>query len=101
MCQHTATLWRCTPLGYLVRTGEYAPRLDWLYAAFALVVALLSHARQRRSFYYAGILNLGLALFLIADHRDWFGRPAWAVAVIVAGLVALVTGVLLDRQARR
>jgi serine/threonine protein kinase len=88
------------PLGYLVRTGEYSPRLDWLYAAFAIVVIGLSQARQRRSFYYAGILNLGVALYLIADHRDWFDRPAWGIAVIVAGLLALGAGFLLDRRAR-
>lgn len=77
------------PLGYLVRTGEYGPRVDWFYAACALVIRVLSERRQRRSFYYAGLLNLGAALFLIAQHRDWFERPAWAVSLIVAGLVAL------------
>ena len=47
------------PLGYLVRTGEYSLRWDWLYAGFALAITLLSQRRQRRSFYYAGLLNLG------------------------------------------
>jgi serine/threonine protein kinase len=89
------------PLGYLVRTAEYSPRLDWLYAAFAVVVIGLSQARQRRSFYYAGILNLGVALYLIADHRAWFDRPGWGIAVIVAGLLALGAGFVLDRRARR
>ena len=89
------------PLGYLVRTGEYAARIDWLYAACATAIMLLSQCRQRRSFYYAGMLNLGIALYLIASHRQWFERPAWAVAVIAAGLTALAAGFALDRAERR
>jgi protein kinase-like protein len=89
------------PLGYLVRSGEYARRIDWLYAACATAIMLLSQRRQRRSFYYAGLLNLGIALYLIALHRNWFERPAWAVAVIATGLVALIVGFSLDRAERR
>jgi hypothetical protein len=89
------------PLGYLVRTGEYSPRIDWLYAACATIIMLLSQRRQRRSFYYAGMLNLGMALYLIAQHRHWFERPAWAIAVIAAGLTALAMGFALDRAARQ
>ena len=89
------------PLGYLVRTDEYSPRIDWLYAACATAIMLLSEPRQRRSFYYAGLLNLGGALYFIALHRHWFERPGWAIAVIAAGLVALATGFALDRARRR
>jgi hypothetical protein len=89
------------PLGWLVKTGEYSQRLDWLYAVFACGVMLLSHRRQRRSFYYAGLLNLANALFLIAYHREWFDRPAWAIALIAAGLIALGAGLFLDRRARQ
>jgi hypothetical protein len=89
------------PLGYLVRTGEYTPRIDWLYAGCATLIMLLSQRRQRRSFYYAGMLNLGIALYLIALHRDWFEQPSWAIAVITAGLAALVAGFALDRAERR
>ena len=88
------------PLGYLVRTAEYSPRYDWIYLALALLIALLSQTRQRRAFYYAGVLNTGAALFLIANHRDWFDRPLWAVAVIVAGLIVLGAGFVLDRRER-
>lgn len=88
------------PLGYLVRTGEYSLRFDWLYAVCALVIMLLSQPRQRRSFYYAGLLNLGAALYAVAEHREWFERPEWAVAVIAAGLIALATGFALDRAHR-
>ena len=41
-----------------------------------------------------------MALFFIAAHRDWFDRPAWGVAVIVVGLVALVIGFQLARSER-
>jgi serine/threonine protein kinase len=88
------------PLGYLVRTGDYSLRYDWIYLLMAIAIALLSQTRQRRAFYYAGVLNTGGALFLIADHRGWFDRPLWALAVIVTGLAALAAGFILDRRAR-
>ena len=88
------------PLGYLVRTGEYSRRYDWLYLALAITIALLSQKRQRRAFYYAGILNTGGALYLIAAHRHWFDKPAWAMVVITAGLVTLGIGFVLDRRQR-
>ena len=89
------------PLGYLVRTGEYSARFDWVYLVSALGIALVSQKRQRRSFYYAGLLNTGAALFLIADHRHWYDRPAWAMAVIAAGLIVLGMGFILERRSRR
>ena len=88
------------PLGYLVRSGEYSLRVDWIYAAAATTIVLLSERRQRRSFYYAGLLNLGIALILIASHRHWFERPGWALAVIAAGLLTLIAGFALDRAER-
>jgi serine/threonine protein kinase len=86
------------PVGWLVKTGEYPRHVDWLYAAAACSVMLLSHPRQRRSFYYAGVLNLGTALYFIASHYRWFDRPAWAVTLIAAGLAALGAGFLLHRR---
>ena len=88
------------PLGYLVRTAEYSLRYDWIYLGLALLIALLSQTRQRRAFYYAGVMNTGAALYLIANHRDWFERPLWAVAVIVAGLIVLGAGFVLDCRER-
>ena len=88
------------PLGYLVRAGEYSPRYDWIYLALALTIALLSQPRQRRAFYYAGVLNTGAALLWIADHRQWFDKPLWALAVIAVGLLTLGAGFVLDRRRR-
>ena len=88
------------PLGYLVRSGEYSLRWDWIYLVLALTVAFLSERRQRKSFYYAGLLNTGAALFLIADHRRWLDRPSWGGLLIVIGLLSLAAGFLLDRRSR-
>jgi hypothetical protein len=88
------------PIGYLVRTTEYSPRFDWAYLAVAGAVLLLSETRQRRSFYYAGLLNLGLALYFIASRRQWFDRPGWAMAIVAAGLATLGIGFALDRRGR-
>jgi hypothetical protein len=88
------------PLAYLVRTAEYSLRYDWIYLGLALAVTLLSERRQRKSFYYAGLLNTAAALYLIAEHRHWFDRPSWGVVLILLGLVALAAGFVLDRQSR-
>jgi hypothetical protein len=47
------------------------------------------------------MLNLGIALYVIALHRRLFERPAWAVPVIAAGLTGLAVGLALDRAERR
>ncbi|HET9270079.1 MAG TPA: hypothetical protein VFO31_18015, partial [Vicinamibacterales bacterium] len=88
------------PLAYLSETAEYSPRFDWMYLGLAVCIALLSHARQRRSFYYAGLINSGVALYLIAVRNEWFDRPAWAIAIVVVGLAALVAGFWLDARRR-
>jgi hypothetical protein len=87
-------------LAHLVQTGEYSLRIDWLYLLLAVGIALLSRRRQRRSFYFAGLLNGGIALFLIADHREWFDQPRWAMAVVASGLATLLAGYLVDRRRR-
>ena len=89
------------PLGYLSKTGEYSMRIDWMYLVLALLIAWLSQARQRKAFYYAGVLNAGWALWLIADHREWFDRPVWAVSVVAVGLALLAIGLLLAARERR
>ena len=89
------------PLAYLNETAQYARAFDWLYLGLAIGMALLSHQRQRKSFYYAGIVNTGAALWLLATHYEWFDRPAWAVALVVFGLCGLVIGLGLDARERR
>jgi serine/threonine protein kinase len=88
------------PLAMLSETMEYSKRFDWLYLMLAVGVALLSHQRQRRSFYYAGIVNAGVALYLIALRNEWFDRPAWAIALVAAGILALLAGFVLDFRRR-
>jgi hypothetical protein len=89
------------PLAHLSSTGEYPRRYDWIYLAFALGVAFASRWQQRRSFYYAGLVNAAVALWLITDHYHWNDRPAWTVVVVLAGAALLAAGLALDwRQSR-
>ncbi len=89
------------PLAYLNETKEYARTFDWAYLGLALTMALLSHQRQRKSFYYAGLINTGVALWFITDHYEWFDEPAWAMLLIGVGLAGLLAGFGLDRRERR
>ncbi len=78
------------PLAYLSERAEYQRVFDWAYLGLAVAIALLSHTRQRKSFYYAGVVNSGVALYLIAVRNEWFDQPAWATALVAAGIAALV-----------
>jgi len=89
------------PLAYLNQVGEYSRRFDWAYLILAWGITFASHFRQRKSFYYAGLLNTGLALWLITDHYDWFDRPGWATVVVAIGLSVLLAGFTLDAKERR
>jgi len=88
------------PLGYLAHTGEYSLGVDWFYLALAVGIAVLSHARQRKAFYYAGLVNSSWALWLIADHNAWFDQPRWAIALVAVGLGALAAGFALAARER-
>jgi hypothetical protein len=89
------------PLAHLVGTGEYSRRFDWLYLALALGIVFLAERRQRRSFYFAGLINTGIALALLTEHYEWHDRPAWAVAVLGVGVLTLVGGLGFDLRERR
>jgi hypothetical protein len=89
------------PLAHLVGTGEYSRRFDWLYLALALGIVFLAERRQRRAFYFAGIINTGIAIGLLTDHYEWHDRPAWAVAVLSVGILALAGGLGFDLRERR
>jgi hypothetical protein len=81
------------PLAYLSDAKpHYTERFDWLYLGLAVAMAFLSHTRQRKSFYYAGLLNTGVALYLIAVRHTWYDKSAWAITLVVVGLAALVAG---------
>ena len=89
------------PLAYLSHTNEYARAFDWAYLGFAVTIALLSHQRQRKSFYYAGLVNIGVALWLITTNYDWFGKQSWAILLVAIGVAGLLAGLGLDRRERR
>jgi serine/threonine protein kinase len=89
------------PIAYLVQTKEYALRFDWLYLALAATTAIISHHRQRKSFYYAGVINSGFALYWVAEHRHWLEKPGWAIALVAVGLVVLGGGFVLDARERK
>ena len=89
------------PLAWLSETAEYQKGFDWTYLVLAVAIAVLSHARQRRSFYYAGVINSGFALYLIAARNEWFNRASWATSLVIVGLAALAIGFLLDKKNRR
>ncbi len=89
------------PVSYLSYTDEYASFYLWLYLVLGLGITFLSHHRQRKSFYYAGLFNTGVALLLLANRYEWLDVPGFAASVVVAGLVALVAGVGWDHLERR
>ncbi|HVS64987.1 MAG TPA: serine/threonine-protein kinase [Thermoanaerobaculia bacterium] len=89
------------PLGYLSAVGEYSVRWDWLYLGLSLAVAFWSHLRERRSFYYAGVINSGFALYFLTVHNEWWDRPAWGTSVLTVALLLLALGLVLFRRERR
>ena len=89
------------PLGYLSGVGEYSVRWDWTYLALSMIVAFASTLRERRSHYYAGVVNSGLALYFLTDHNAWWDRPEWGTSVLTFALVLLALGFVLFRRERR
>jgi len=85
------------PLAYLVESQQYSVRFDWIYLVLAACTVVASRYRQRKSFYYAGLVNTGAALYLIAARHSWFDRPIWAVAIVIAALLMLMAGNRLDQ----
>jgi len=88
------------PLGYLSMTADYSLNYDWIYLGLSLGSCLLSHQRQRRSFYYAGLINTGWALWEIAEHHHWRDKPMWAIALVATGLFVLAVGFALHVRER-
>jgi hypothetical protein len=86
------------PIAWLGATGEYPVRFTWIYLALAIGIALLSRHRQRKAFYYAGLINTILALFFLTRAYEWWDRTAWAVTLLLLGLAVLVAGYALHRR---
>ena len=86
------------PIGWLGMTGEYPVRFTWAYLLLSLVIALLSRRRQRKAFYYAGLVNTVVALFLLTRAYEWWDRTAWAVTLLLIGIAVLVAGYALHRR---
>jgi hypothetical protein len=89
------------PISYLNGQAEYAEFYNWFYLILAIVIAYLSRFRQRKSFYFAGLINCGIALFMITDRKEWFDEPTWAVIVVIVSLAVLATGYGLNSRERR
>jgi hypothetical protein len=89
------------PLAHLSNTEEYTRAFDWAYLGLAITIALLSRQRQRKSFYYAGLINTGVALWLVTRRYEWFDDPPWAILLIAVGLAGLLAGLGLDWRERR
>ncbi len=88
------------PLGYLCFDGHFSRHFDWIYLALSLGCCVLAHHRQRRSFYYAGLINVGWALWEIADHNHWRDKAPWAIALVAGGLLVLGIGYALSVRER-
>jgi hypothetical protein len=86
------------PIGLLGVSGDYPLRFTWAYLVLALAIAILSHLRQRKAFYYAGLFNTGAALYFLTRDNRWWDRPGWAVTVLAIGVALLGTGYALHRR---
>ena len=88
------------PVAWLNEVGQYSLRFTWIYVALALSIALLAHLRQRRSFYYAGLVNTGAALWFVTERYGWWDRAGWAALVVLIGLAVLGAGFALHGRER-
>jgi len=88
------------PMAYLNTTGDYSAGFLWLFLILSLTIVLLSHYRQRKTSYLAGLLNTGVALWQITARYEWFDRPLWAIVVLALGLVVFAAGFGLDVHER-
>jgi predicted Ser/Thr protein kinase len=86
------------PGAYLSMDGLYPLRFTWAYLMLALGIALLSRLRQRKAFYFAGLINTAVALFYLTRDYEWWDAPAWAVAVLALGVALLFAGYGLHRR---
>ena len=78
-----------------------APAFAWVYLAASLGFVLLSPLRERRSFFWSGLLNTVVALWFVGDRHEWLDRVGFAIAIVLSGLVLLGSGWLALVAERR
>lgn len=88
------------PLAWLNHTGEYSIRYAWLYLSLSIVIAYASRLKQRKSFYYAGLINTGAALWFVTDKNEWWDSPGWSAGVLAAGLFTLLAGLAIGLRTK-
>jgi len=86
------------PVAALASSGDYPLRFTWTYLVLSLGVAMLSYVRQRKAFYYAGLLNTILALYFLTRDYGWWDRPNWALMLLGLSIVLLTAGWWLHRR---
>lgn len=92
------------PLFYLnsqADPNKYLEFYHWFYLFLAVAIAYLSRFRQRKSFYFAGLINCGIALLMITEHYQWFDDQPWPVTLIAVSLAILALGYGLNIRERR
>ncbi|MEJ2110236.1 MAG: serine/threonine-protein kinase [Acidobacteriota bacterium] len=89
------------PICVLNETKDYDKFYNWFYLALAVTIAYLSRFRQRKSFYFAGLLNSGIALIMITDHYEWLDNENWHIVIICVSLAILALGYGLNTRERR
>ena len=80
------------PLSWLVFSDTYGVFYHWFYLLISLIILLLSRVLQRKSFYFAGMLNTVVAIHMITNHYDWLEQTFWPITLLGVGGVLLVSG---------
>jgi len=89
------------PVATINGQQKYAEFYNWFYLFMAITIAYLSRFRQRKSFYFAGLINCGIGLYMITERKEWFDNFTWAVAVVIVSLAVLAAGYGLNARERR
>ncbi len=80
---------------------EFQAFYYWFYLFLAILITYLSRFRQRKSFYFAGLINSGIALIMITAHYEWIDHEFWPIIVVSVSLAVLAVGYTLNVRERR